>query len=377
MGTLTTRLTAGVKNAYLTGLRYEPSSQAKRARIVYYLTFAANDAGLIDALQDRYGTELVVLATPKAAAQVPALRAQGVHVENFTRGSVWRRNLISYLKQAEVIITDDYLPELAVVTHDPAVYLTWHAAGAIKCFGWEDPANRDRPVSDRQRFQQVYDRYTGIWVGSDQMGQVFRRSWRVNRDVIQPLGFLRSDTLHNQHWPATPTVPYLYAPTYRDSPAAMAAVLEQAMAVFARIDQPVLVKLHPATPDNAIPDLPNNVTLIHDELTPLLARTAVLITDYSSVAFDYGMVRPQPGLVFFCPDLAAYQGQPGLQPGFTDGDWGRLCIDGAQLYDTITDSRFVVDTAAAATLHHDWDQYNDGHVRERILAEIADQLSAH
>ncbi|WP_225046834.1 CDP-glycerol glycerophosphotransferase family protein [Lacticaseibacillus kribbianus] len=358
-----------IKAAYLLALRVLPISARKTAKVLYYATFAGNDAGVIEALHARYGQDFVVFATPKAKAQLSALRAAGVHVELLGRSRLFTQNLISYLKSARVVVVDDYLPELSLVAH-PRVIMLWHANGAIKRFGWGNPATGRRPAGDRRRFTTVYGKYTDILTGSDRMGDIFVESWRVSPDVIRPLGFVRSDLLVDQHPTQAPAVPVLYAPTYRRNPRAMRAVLAQAFAAFAKLDVPVLVKLHPAVTDAVVPALPANVTLVATPLEDLYGRTATLVTDYSSAAFDYVLCRDRPHVVFFTPDLADYAQRPGLQADFAAGALGPLVQDGAGLVAALNQPPDPAVEAALAA----WNQYNDGHAGARLLALVADSF---
>ncbi|MFD1429520.1 CDP-glycerol glycerophosphotransferase family protein [Lacticaseibacillus mingshuiensis] len=376
MSPLKVLLATTVKESYLGVMRLLPPSRRKQATIVYYMTFADNDAGLIQNLAGQFGQDFVVFATPKAEPQASALAASGVHVVLLGRSKLLLQNAISYLKQATVVITDDYFPELVLAKKARGVILLWHANGAIKRFGWQDPANRERPAGDQRRFKQVYSRYTDILTGSDTMGQIFQQSFAVPASVIRPIGFLRSDTLVNAKPSDGAPIDFLYAPTYRDAPGEMQRVLQMALHVFERVKQHhFVIKLHPSVPHDILLRLPDNVQVSQESLNLLLDRSRVLITDYSSTLFDYLLVRPHPQTILFCPDLLSYQQKPGLQASFEDGQMGPLVVDGAQLYDTIVRSRFGSDDTLTDALAARWNQYNDGHVKARVTALIQQYLT--
>ncbi|WP_204123146.1 CDP-glycerol glycerophosphotransferase family protein [Lacticaseibacillus mingshuiensis] len=375
MSPLKVLLATTVKESYLGVMRLLPPSRRKQATIVYYMTFADNDAGLIQDLAGQFGQDFVVFATPKAEPQASALAASGVHVVLLGRSKLLLQNAISYLKQATVVITDDYFPELVLAKKARGVILLWHANGAIKRFGWQDPANRERPAGDQRRFKQVYSRYTDILTGSDTMGHIFQQSFAVPASVIRPIGFLRSDTLVNAKPSDGAPIDFLYAPTYRNAPGEMQEVLRQAFAVFQRVKQHhFVVKLHPSVSRDAILHLPENVSVTEENLNSLLGRARVLITDYSSAIFDYLLVRAHAQTILFCPDLLAYQTRPGLQESFENGQLGPLTVDGGQLYDTIVNSRFGLDSEATDALANRWNQYNDGRVKTRTRRLIDQYL---
>lgn len=111
----------------------------------------------------------------------------------------------------------------------------------------------------------------------------------------------------------------LYAPTWRDGEADPAVPDEGEWAAIAaaleRLDGVLLVRSHPLGQGDYTPSLPTDrvAALGSDraaDVTPLLAGVDVLVTDYSSLAFDAALV-PLP-VLFFAPDLEAYTARRGL-----------------------------------------------------------------
>lgn len=123
--------------------------------------------------------------------------------------------------------------------------------------------------------------------------------------------------------PATRLV--LYAPTWRDGEAdpaipsegEWAAVLE----VLEREDAVLLLRSHPlgagdyapATPTDRVRALGSDVVA---DVTPLLPGLDVLVTDYSSLAFDASLV-PLP-VVYLAPDVEAYARRRGFYGDYAD-----------------------------------------------------------
>src|SRR5699024_6373229 len=107
----------------------------------------------------------------------------------------------------------------------------WHAAGAIKRFGLEDPSNVNRSTSAMKRFQQVYDRFDYVVSGSDKMATIFMKSFGIkNESRILKTGIPRTDFFFHQEkmdsikedlrkrYPLIDKKKViLYAPTYRES----------------------------------------------------------------------------------------------------------------------------------------------------------------
>ncbi|MEO5885824.1 MAG: CDP-glycerol glycerophosphotransferase family protein, partial [Candidatus Limnocylindrales bacterium] len=83
----------------------------------------------------------------------------------------------------------------------------------------------------------------------------------------------------------------------------------------------LLVKLHPFIRDALVIDreLDGFLTDVsdHPDINELLHLADVLVTDYSSVIFEYALLgRP---MVFFAPDLAAYEGERGFYFNYRTG----------------------------------------------------------
>lgn len=360
--------TSIIKELYLILLFMLPKSQHKRATLVYYMTFEFNDAGMIQELAKKYGDQLVVFAATKVKAQPKLLRQHGIKVITLNHKNMILHNNISYLKQADMIVCDDYLPELAVV-NVPEVLLLWHADGAIKKFGWGDVETRKRPYLDRRRFAKVYGKYTAILSGSDMMSRAFEACLKVSPEIIKPLGFLRSDLyIRERHAAVRKTISVLYAPTYRDSNVEMLAILRQAVHIFAQLPtQQFVIKIHPSLTEQFAVDLPANVSLTTEPLYPLMKKSQTLITDYSSAVFEFMLITTKPQVIFFCPDYDSYQQSPGLQQDFLNWKIGPVLFNETELTNFLKQPAFADYLKNCRRASYQWNQYNDGKVKARTL----------
>jgi CDP-glycerol glycerophosphotransferase len=180
----------------------------------------------------------------------------------------------------------------------------------------------------------------------------------------------------------------LYAPTWRDGD--IDPVIPSA-GDWARIadyldksDSLLLLRSHPlgAGDYSAGVELSPRVRLLGPDLqpdmTPLLPAADTLITDYSSIAFDYALVGG--GIVFLAPDVLEYSASRGVYELFTDfsgGDevtnWG-AAIDLLEKsdHDKATRTRMVSHAQwLAARMHSFTDGRNTARVYEQILARLA------
>lgn len=178
----------------------------------------------------------------------------------------------------------------------------------------------------------------------------------------------------------------LYAPTWRDGdpdPAVPdAAEWTRIIALLERHDAVLLVRPHPLGEGAYAPVLPTRrVRMLRAatmrDVTPALARIDVLITDYSSLAYDVGLLGTP--VLFLAPDAAQY----GRTRGFYDeyaqvapdavSDW--LSLRG-QLDALLGDpAEFAVRSERSRTLSRTMHAFRDGRnthrVHRAILARIA------
>ncbi|MFV9425624.1 CDP-glycerol glycerophosphotransferase family protein [Microbacterium sp. S1037] len=117
----------------------------------------------------------------------------------------------------------------------------------------------------------------------------------------------------------------LYAPTWRDGepdPAVPdAGEWDAITAALDRLDAMLLIRSHPLGAGDYTPPVPHDRvgTLGSDwvaDITPLLPGMDLLVTDYSSLAFDAALV-PLP-VLFFAPDLEEYTARRGLYGTYTE-----------------------------------------------------------
>jgi CDP-glycerol glycerophosphotransferase len=116
------------------------------------------------------------------------------------------------------------------------------------------------------------------------------------------------------------------------------------------------------------------------DVTPVLPAVDVLITDYSSIAFDFALTgRP---IVFLAPDVESYTASRGLYApyeSFSGGtevrDWTHVIERvGAVIRDPAARKRAAEHTEALAAAHH---TFRDGKNTDRVYSQIHSRLKEH
>lgn len=166
----------------------------------------------------------------------------------------------------------------------------------------------------------------------------------------------------------------LYAPTWRDDRKEMVDFVD-AEALAQQTDSVVLVRGHSRTLDTGRDRAGARVIDVtgYPETAQLLLAADALITDYSSVMFDFS-VTGKP-MFFLVPDLAHYRGQlRGFYFDLESRAPGPLVRTQEELVAALEDPDIE---AAFAQRYAAWRaQFNtrdDGHAAERVVARILDQ----
>lgn len=174
----------------------------------------------------------------------------------------------------------------------------------------------------------------------------------------------------------------LYAPTWRDGAADPAVPTADEWVRIVRAleerDAVLLVRSHPLGEGSYLPPLPTRRvrmlgSAVLADVTPALPAVDVLITDYSSLAFDVGLLRMP--VLFLTPDASEYartRGFYGRLDEVTGDDaassWTELV---AQLDALLCDDDVFTSRAErSATLSAEMHAYRDGNNTRRVYQAI-------
>ncbi len=236
------------------------------------------------------------------------------------------------LAMARVVIVDDYFFPLYVVRPRPGttVAQVWHASGAFKKFGYSvlDKAFGADEASVAR--VPIHTNYDLALVSSASAAPFYAEAFGqpVARFVAH-LGIPRTDALFDRPEARAADLRWrlgvradrrilLYAPTFRGETvtAARHEELLDPRRLRERIGDgwAVLVRAHPFVRDRLAlgQDLEGfafDVTA-EPEVTDVLLASDALVTDYSSIIYEYSLLR-RP-IAFLMPDLDAYERERGF-----------------------------------------------------------------
>lgn len=224
---------------------------------------------------------------------------------------------MKYYARAEyVVICDNFLPVASCKKRkETTVIQLWHGCGAFKKFGYDTEG--DIPAVYKGN---VFRNYDIVTVSAPGCAPHFQSAMRLPKKVFLPFGVCRTDkyfkSAYNKycrelfertHQEAEGKKVVLWAPTFRGYPSD--PKLEQYEDVIQMCrelsdDIFVIIKVHPHLTKKYPYD---NSRLTTDQLLPV---TDLLITDYSSIIFEYSIYKKP--MLFYAPDMEEY----GVERGF-------------------------------------------------------------
>ncbi|WP_324636346.1 CDP-glycerol glycerophosphotransferase family protein [Bacillus velezensis] len=285
------------------------------------------------------------------------------------------------LFKSKAVITDNYFLMTSVLNRRPQTTCiqVWHANGSLKKFGLEDVTNQNRPASDISRFKKVYRSFDFVTVGSDAMADVFKKSFGIRDGQLLKTGVPLTDVYYEEHKPELkhkwPKKIILYAPTFRDydMQSFRLPFTGEQLTNALNGEYMLLVKLHPAVLHQISAsfesELIKNVSdmRLHD----LLKAADILITDYSSVPFEFALLNKP--IFFFTYDLEEYDQKRGLIDNYTSVIPGKACHDSEALLEEMTKKPFHAEEMKRFA--DKWNMYSDGNSSSKLLQFAEEQIT--
>ncbi|MGH0829224.1 MULTISPECIES: CDP-glycerol glycerophosphotransferase family protein [Bacillus] len=291
---------------------------------------------------------------------------------------------VYHLSTSKYVVIDNYFGSLAKVNFKKGVQCIqiWHAAGAIKKFGVLAPSFNKRSLRAQKRFFDVYKNFHKIVVGSDALANIYKDAFVLSDDRILKTGIPRTDLFFYEQRKQenkenilliNPSLKgkkiILYAPTFRDKELVDFDLhLDIDMMYKALKDEYIiLIKLHPAV-RNKLNHQDKYKDFVYDyslypNINDLFLVTDILITDYSSVPFEFCLLNKP--MVFFPYDLKKYAKKRGIIGDYKRNVPGPVVYNTNELIDVITKGSF--DTEVLTEFKLKWNQYSQGNSSEKLV----------
>lgn len=233
-----------------------------------------------------------------------------------------------YLATSRFFVIDDYYVPIYMLKQlrdGTEVIQLWHAAGAFKKFGYSIMNKEYGPSEEYAKIVKVHGNYSRVYVSSSEVIPFYAEAFRMKEEKIFPLGLPRTDFFFLNHsyerlrqrfndkYPQFKQKKLiLYAPTFRGSGHYQSKLnMNLNLNILHQIlgeEYALLVHLHPYMKSSLEITQEDEDFACHINgqftIEELLVLADILVTDYSSVIFEYSLMEKP--IFFFTPDLQEY-----------------------------------------------------------------------
>lgn len=251
------------------------------------------------------------------------------------------------------------------------VMQTWHACGAIKKLG-----------NEIKREYQVKN-YDYVLSCSDYWKPVYAKSFGVEESQVYTTGLARADKLvkrkvveryKEKFFTKYPNLKdkyiIVYAPTFRgDLMQGLHYENLDIIKVLKQLDENCVIvyKMHPLLKDEICEQHERVINANNNSLYELLCVCDCLISDYSSIIFDYSLLQKK--LICYVPDYQEYEMDRGYNVDYFKDMPGPICVNEQELV-TALNQKQDIDFKKIKGFQEKFMPYADGKNVQRIKALI-------
>lgn len=234
---------------------------------------------------------------------------------------------IFVLSQAKIVCIDQAtsLTSNISLSDSTEVIQLWHAGGAYKKVGFDAS---DGSISDFKRIRRVHGNTKWMIITSNNLKYIYANAFHIPYEKILPLGMIRTDLYFKCCKKRKNNKLVLFAPTFRTcDKQRTVAWAEQVILDFKKklrkYDYDLVVRLHPSVANQLSID--SELNWSDRDLTDCLGRISVLVTDYSSIFFDFSLFNGR--IFWYIKDIEDYENERGVYfnplidyPAYADKD---------------------------------------------------------
>lgn len=363
------------KEMYLWGIKMLSIREKKRhQKIIFLLSFPSTSDSLLKELYKKFKTNIIICYSKNSRELAMCYMEKGCEIYPIDNYYLLLTKIAPKLTSANVILCDNYYAFLSVISFpkDTKVVQLWHANGAVKKFGLEAMYAKKSSKWDKERYSQVYSKFTNYVVSSDRMANIFSDNYHQSVNTLN-FGYPPTDLFFDSNWLMDTKKKVkrefgdekkilLYAPTYREKTELVIPV--EALKKLSE-DWLVIIKLHPHNILNKekIQDENIIIDLKNISLRELLPSVDCLLTDYSSIPFEYSLANPKGRMVFYCYDYDEYHKEVGLEADFFRNPPGSVIKEEGEIIKEVNSKRRI----SLKQFNEEWNQYARGHATEQLM----------
>lgn len=340
----------------------------------------------VEALEKHSNEKIVIIQTKNTRVQFESKENRIVIAPPSHLFSIISRiRSVYHLATSDRVFVDNYYGFLAATNFKKEVKCIqlWHANGAVKKFGLTDASVQERSDKARKRFQHVYNRFDYVVVGSEKMATIFSESFGLPTERMLKTGVPRTDlffdekkktniiaSLHQQYPIIKGKKVILYTPTYRDGQTSVtdSPLLIDQLQHHLQAEYVLLVKYHPVLqPSEQTIDSSFVLDVTrHQNVNELLLIADILISDYSSIPFEYALLEKP--MIFYAYDLDTYNQDRGIWGDYQELVGGPIATTTEEIISIIQQQSFDMDNVRR--LNRIWNEYSTGESSEKLIRTL-------
>lgn len=269
------------------------------------------------------------------------------------------------LARSEYIMLSENIPFFQYINKrkETKVIQTWHAAGAFKKFGYSTSYLDGGPNPFENKKMTMHNYYDYATVSSEEVRKHYAEAFNMDIKNVIPVGVPRADfffdkkkveetraKIYNLYPKLKDKKVILYAPTFRGFGKKRKNFdIEFDFNKIAKSisdDYVIALKLHPSVEISNIKideGLENKIINIseYSDANDVLTVTDLLISDYSSIIFDYSLLNKP--MIFYAYDLEEYRYDRDFYYKYEDFVPGPIATTNDEIIKLINDWNFDLD----------------------------------
>ena len=363
---------------YLTGIRFRSKKNVPfHQKIIFLLSFPSTSEIILENLYQEYNNNLIICYTRNGSTLAKQYQKKGCSIYSIDNYATLLTSIVPLVKGAKIVLCDNYYAFLSSIDfrEETKNIQLWHANGAIKRFGLEAPYAKKSSPKDQARYQAVYQTWTHYMVSSNKMKTIFEKNYRVKVNSLN-FGYPATDVYFDKRWVDESLIAFqekfptskkilLYAPTYREGKTKFSNEFYQKVKELQK-DWLVFIKYHPHE-EERLKELAKYPSVIIDfkglTLQQILPSVDCLVTDYSSIPFEYSLANSEGKIVFYCYDYVEYDQKVGIEEDFTKWAPGEVVYDSKALVLAINAKK----STTFSKFNQEWNQYVSGNANKQLI----------
>ncbi|MGG0720092.1 CDP-glycerol glycerophosphotransferase family protein [Robertmurraya massiliosenegalensis] len=296
------------------------------------------------------------------------------------------RKLAYHLATAKFIILDDFYPLIypLKIRKNAELIQLWHAVGAFKTFGFSRIGRPGGPSPKSKNHRN----YTKAIVSSHNVAKYYAEGFGIDEEKVIPTGIPRTDVFFDEVYKKSvrerlyEEFPFLkgkkvitFAPTFRGNGQQSAhypmEILDLGKLYEEFKDEYVfLFKIHPFVKNDF--NIPYQYSdFYYDlssyrEINDLLFITDILITDYSSVCFEFALLNKP--MLFFAYDVEDYVQKRDFYYDYASFIPGPLTRSTDEMIETIKNGDFKMEKIPPFVQY--FFDHHDGQSSRRVVEQL-------